>query len=152
MAQQHYKTPFQKALLQFIMEPDSFLAMLKWVMMEMMRIEAVFRRARFAAPLEEDVRRRLGLNPSAFKNILDALIREGRIVRLGAKVTYHREALDAARDAALGLIERHGCVTIAELRDRLNLSRKYAQAILEHFDKTGLTKRVEDRHVPAVKA
>lgn len=37
--QQHYKTPFKKALLQFITEPDPFLAMLKWVMTEMMRIE-----------------------------------------------------------------------------------------------------------------
>jgi len=40
MAQQHYRTPFKKALLQFIAEPDPFLAMLKWVMEEMMRIEA----------------------------------------------------------------------------------------------------------------
>jgi transposase-like protein len=40
MAQQHYRTPFKKALLQFITEPDPFLAMLKWVMEEMMRIEA----------------------------------------------------------------------------------------------------------------
>jgi selenocysteine-specific elongation factor len=113
------------------------------------RIEGVFRSARLAPPLEEEVQRRLALNPSLFKNVLGRLIREGKIVRLGAKVTYHREALEAAREAVAGLIERHGAVTIAELRDRLNLSRKYAQAILEYFDKTGLTKRVEDRHVLA---
>ena len=35
MAQQHYKALFKKALLQFITEPDPFLAMLKWVMTEM---------------------------------------------------------------------------------------------------------------------
>ena len=40
MAQQHYRTPFKKGLLQLITEPDPFLAMLKWVMTEMMRIEA----------------------------------------------------------------------------------------------------------------
>lgn len=40
MAQQLYRTPFKKALLQFITEPDPFLAMLKWVMTEMMRTEA----------------------------------------------------------------------------------------------------------------
>jgi selenocysteine-specific elongation factor len=111
------------------------------------RIEGAFHSARFAPPLEEDVRRMVALTPSAFKNILDTLVREGKIIRLGAKVTYHREALDAAREAVLGLIARRGSVTIAELRDRLNLSRKYAQAILEYFDKTGLTKRIEDRHV-----
>jgi selenocysteine-specific elongation factor len=113
------------------------------------RIEGFFRSARFEVPLEEDVRKKLELNPSAFKYLLDSLIREGKIVRLAAKVTYHREALDVAREAVMGLIARHGSVTIAELRDRLNLSRKYAQAILEYFDRTGLTKRVEDRHVLA---
>ncbi len=39
IAQQHYKALFKKALLQFITEPDPFLAMLKWVMTEMMRAE-----------------------------------------------------------------------------------------------------------------
>jgi selenocysteine-specific elongation factor len=111
------------------------------------RIEGAFRSARLSPPLEEEVQRKLALNPSQFKTILDTLIREGKIVRLGAKVTYHREAVEAAREAVLGLITRRASVTIAELRDRLNLSRKYAQAILEYFDKTGLTKRIEDRHV-----
>ena len=113
------------------------------------RIEGIFRIARFATPLEDEVFSRLDLNLTLFKKTLDGLIRDGRLVRLAPKVTYHREALEAAREAVAGLIERHGSVTIAELRDRLNLSRKYAQAILEYFDKTGLTKRVEDRHVLA---
>jgi len=113
------------------------------------RAEGAFLSARFSAPLEEEVRIRLEINPSSFKKILDGLIRDGRLVRLAPKVTYHRETLEAAKSAALGLIERRGSVTIAELRDRLNLSRKYAHSILEYFDKTGLTKRVEDRHVLA---
>ena len=113
------------------------------------RIEGAFLSARFSAPLEEEVRIRLEMNPSSFKKILDGLIRDGRLVRLAPKVTYHREALKAAREAVAGLIERRGSVTIAELRDRLNLSRKYAQAILEYFDKSDFTKRVEDRHVLA---
>jgi selenocysteine-specific elongation factor len=113
------------------------------------RIEGAFRSARFAAPLEDDARARLGLNPSAFNPVLSDLIRCGDLVRLAPKVIYHRETVEAARAAVAGLIERHGSVTIAELRDRLDLSRKFAQAILEYFDKTGFTRRVEDRHVPA---
>jgi selenocysteine-specific elongation factor len=113
------------------------------------RVEGAFLSARFSPPLEDEVRLRLAINPSSFKKILDGLIRDGRLVRLAPKVTYHRETLEAAREAAVGLVERRGSVTIAELRDRLTLSRKYAQAILEYFDKTGLTKRVEDRHVLA---
>ncbi len=111
------------------------------------RIEDAFRTARFSAPLEDEVRTRLGLNPSVFNPLLSGLVRSGDLVRLAPKVIYHRETLEAARAAVAGLVERHGSVTIAELRDRLDLSRKYAQAILEYFDKTGFTKRVEDRHV-----
>jgi len=113
------------------------------------RIEGAFRSARFAAPLEDDVRARLGLNPSVFNPVLSDLVRAGDLVRLAPKVIYHRETVEAARAAVAGLVERHGSVTIAELRDRLDLSRKYAQAILEYFDKTGFTRRVEDRHVLA---
>jgi selenocysteine-specific elongation factor len=113
------------------------------------KIEAVFRSARFEAPLEEDVRKRLDLHLSTFRSLLEGLVRNGRLVRLAPKVVYHRDTVDSARQAVLGLIERHGSVTIAELRDRLNLSRKYAQAILEYFDRLGITKRVEDRHVLA---
>jgi selenocysteine-specific elongation factor len=113
------------------------------------RVEGAFRSARFSAPLEDEVRAKLGLNPSVFNPVLNALLRSGELVRLAPKVVYHRDTLEAARVAVAGLLERRGSVTIAELRDRLDLSRKYAQAILEYFDKTGFTRRVEDRHVPA---
>ncbi len=113
------------------------------------RVEGVFRDARFAAPLEEEARTKLGLNPSVFDPVLNGLVRAGVLVRLAPKVTYHLDTVEAARTAVAGLLERRGSVTIAELRDRLGLSRKYAQAILEYFDKTGFTRRVEDRHVPA---
>ena len=113
------------------------------------RIEAAFRQARFSAPLEDDVRTKLALNPSVFNPVFSALLRSGELVRLAPKVVYHRETVEAARAAVAGLVERHGAVTIAELRDRLGLSRKYAQAILEYFDRTGFTRRVEDRHVLA---
>jgi len=57
MAQGHYRTPFKKALLQFITEPDPFLAMLKWVMTEMMRIEA---EAKVGAAKGKHTRERIG--------------------------------------------------------------------------------------------
>ncbi len=115
------------------------------------RVAGAFASARFAAPLEDDVRTSLKLNPSAFDPVLKALLKDGTLVRLAPKVIYHRDTVEAARAAVAGLIERHGSVSIAELRDRLALSRKYAQAILEFFDRTGLTKRAGDRHVAAAK-
>lgn len=40
MAQRYYRSALKKALLRFIAEPDPLLAILRWVMTEMMRIES----------------------------------------------------------------------------------------------------------------
>jgi selenocysteine-specific elongation factor len=111
------------------------------------KVSKIYRDARFASPLEEDVRKSLDLSPAQFKAIIDSLFQQGFLVRLADKVTYHRETVDAARGLILDYLRRRESITIAELRDLLKLSRKYAQAILEHFDETGFTKRIEDRHV-----
>ena len=39
-----------------------------------------------------------------------------------------------------------GSLTLAQLRDMLNTSRKYAQALVEHFDKIHITKKDGDIH------
>ena len=57
MAQVHYKALFQKALFQFITEPDPFLAMLQWVMTEMMRIEAEAKVGAFKGNIPRSARR-----------------------------------------------------------------------------------------------
>ena len=44
LAQQHYGTPFKKAILLLFKEPTPFLAMLKWVMSMIIRIVAKVRR------------------------------------------------------------------------------------------------------------
>ena len=41
-------------------------------------------------------------------------------------------------------IERHGQVSVADVRDRMNTSRKYALALLEHLDDIGVTVRQGD--------
>ncbi len=47
----------------------------------------------------------------------------------------------------VALCDRDGEVTIAGLRDELGTSRKYAQALLEHLDRTKVTLRRGDAHV-----
>ena len=45
------------------------------------------------------------------------------------------------------LIERRGSLTVAQLRDELGLSRKYALAALEYLDQIGFTRREGDARV-----
>jgi len=111
------------------------------------RIEDTFREAGFATPLEESVREEAGVSRQAFENAMSILIEQGRLVRLDDKVTYHAEHLRRAEGIVTEHIRSRGSITVAELRDRLAVSRKYALALLEHFDDAGLTRRDGDKHV-----
>lgn len=111
------------------------------------RIEKIYQNKGFAAPLEEDVRRQLGHSSGDFNNILKSLLERKRLIRLNKKVTYHADTIEKAKQLVEDHIRKQGSITIAALRDKLNLSRKYTQAILEYFDRTGYTVRKEDKHM-----
>jgi selenocysteine-specific elongation factor len=72
---------------------------------------------------------------------LAALREAGRAVRLGPSMHIHAEPLAAVRERLVALLEAEGEVTLARFRDELGTSRKYAQALLEHFDSERLTLR-----------
>jgi selenocysteine-specific elongation factor len=78
---------------------------------------------------------------------LERLALEDGLVRVKPGLYYHRSGLDEARERMVEICRREGAVTIAGLRDALGTSRKYAQALLEHFDSTRLTRRRGDEHV-----
>ncbi len=113
------------------------------------KIEQIFKSAKYKTPIEEDVRTKVGLSPPEFKNILTGLLNQNRLVRLSKNVIYHKEVAAEVKELVENFIKKNQSITIAELRDLLQFSRKYAQAILEYFDASGLTKRKDDRHILA---
>jgi len=110
-------------------------------------IENVLKKSGFAPPLEEEIRLKLGVDLKHFKNMMHSLFERGVLVRLSKKVVFHTDSVESARKIVLEQLEKNKHITVAELRDRLKLSRKYATAILEYFDAIGLTKREQDVHI-----
>jgi selenocysteine-specific elongation factor len=79
---------------------------------------------------------------------LAALRAAGIAVRVSKTLHYHRDVLGDVRRRVIELAARgDGSVTLAGLRDELNTSRKFAQALLEHLDATKVTLRRGDAHV-----
>ncbi len=71
---------------------------------------------------------------------LAALREAGRAVRVSRSLHYHSDSLAELRARVIGLAQRHdGTITLGQLRDELGTSRKFAQALLEHFDSEKLT-------------
>jgi selenocysteine-specific elongation factor len=71
----------------------------------------------------------------------------GQAVRVGRHLHYEAGALAELEGRVVAMIERDGSATIAGVRDELRTSRKYAQALLEHLDRTRVTRRDGDTHV-----
>ena len=65
-------------------------------------------------------------------------------MRLDRTTHVHREALDAVRERVVAIVEGEGSVTLARLRDELDTSRRYAQALLEALDAERVTLRLPD--------
>ncbi|HEY3728921.1 MAG TPA: selenocysteine-specific translation elongation factor, partial [Solirubrobacteraceae bacterium] len=78
---------------------------------------------------------------------LAALRAAGRAVRVSQSLHYHPEALAEVRARVIAAAGRHGgAITLAQLRDELGTSRKFAQALLEHLDAERVTIRRGDEH------
>ena len=78
---------------------------------------------------------------------LAALRGAGRAVRVSRNLHYHPEVLVAVRRRAIALAQRQGgALTLAQLRDELDTSRKFAQALLEHLDAERVTIRRGEEH------
>jgi selenocysteine-specific elongation factor len=74
---------------------------------------------------------------------LDSLLAVGAFIKIGDDV-YRRSQLDRARDAINAVVGEHGQATMAQLRDVLGTSRKYALPLMEYFDSIGFTIRDGD--------
>ncbi len=87
-----------------------------------------------------------------FKLVLKLLVEEERAIKVKPDLYYASEQVTIAREAVVARCQDQGQVTLAEFRDMLDISRKFAQALLEYFDRVGLTRREGDYRVLRKKA
>jgi selenocysteine-specific elongation factor len=85
--------------------------------------------------------------PQELGQVLDVLARRGDVARLDKDLWFARGAVDDARDVLLAQLESAGEVTLAGFRDAAGCGRRNAQALLEYFDREGLTLRRGDVRV-----
>jgi selenocysteine-specific elongation factor len=81
--------------------------------------------------------------------LLVALIATGKLTRVSEDVLFQSPILAEMKQAVVAHIQEKGSLTLAELRDKFDTSRKYAVAVLEYLDKGGVTIRRGDVRVLA---
>ena len=80
-------------------------------------------------------------------DLLGWLVDEGLVVDTGAGVVFEAGAHAAMVERIRAHVREHGSISLAETRDLIGASRKYAQALLEHLDATHVTRRTGDVRV-----
>ena len=111
------------------------------------RVEQVLKETGFQPPDLKQLCEALKLPPAALarvRTLLTAMEREGRVVKIATDLYFERGALDVAKAKLVERLKADGEITAAAYRDVLNASRKFAIALLDYFDHSGLTTRVGD--------
>ncbi len=95
----------------------------------------------YSTPSVAEIESGIGLEP------LNLLLDEGRLVRVSESVLFLRETYEEMVERVVAHMKEHGSITVAEVRDMFQASRKYALALMEHLDDQRITKRVGDERV-----
>jgi selenocysteine-specific elongation factor len=108
-------------------------------------IEGAFEKAGLAVPALAEVLAKSGIEPARARSVLQILLREKRLVRVGDDLVFHRTALDRLRGM---LAERRPTrFNVSAFKDWTGISRKYAIPLLEYLDREHITRREGDERV-----
>lgn len=106
-----------------------------------------YQEAAFQPPKPDEIIKIFGREEKAARMVFDALVDFGLLIKIDEEIFLTKENYERAKDLLVGFIKKEGSITAAQYRDLIRASRKYAVAILEHFDSIKLTKRIEDKRI-----
>ena len=75
--------------------------------------------------------------------VMEAMINDGLAVLTEPGIVFHKKTVEGSRETLIALGE-NGAFTLAQFRDAVGTSRKFALSLLEHFDRTKFTKKTGD--------
>ncbi len=109
------------------------------------KMERLFADAGLAVPATTEVLAQSGVDPGRAKTLLQALLRDGKLVRINADFVYHSGALAQLKTH---LKARSGQrFTVGDFKDWTGVSRKYAIPLLEFFDRQRITRRDGEQRI-----
>ncbi len=76
--------------------------------------------------------------------LVNALIELGELVPVSTEIVFRKQDYDSMVARVRTALQDRDRLTLAEVRDLFETSRKYAQALLEHLDSIGMTRRDGD--------
>ncbi len=109
------------------------------------RVVAEYHKARFAPPEPSSFAGAAGGNAANLRDLFDVCVAEGHLVHIAGDVYLHSDAVAQMRQLVTDKLSAGGPgLTVAEIRDLLSTTRKYAVPLCEYLDRSGVTRREGD--------
>ncbi len=113
------------------------------------KIVAAHAAARFQPPEPREFVNHAAGNATALRDIYEVAVAEGLLVKVSAELFLHADADQHMRQKVNERLAEAVGATVAEIRDLLGTTRKYAVPICEYLDQVGVTRREGDLRVRA---
>lgn len=108
------------------------------------KILELLQKGGFQPPMKEELSQSLKLDQKHLSDILKLLVKEGSLVRISDSMyltsSFYNKMIETLKD----FFRKKPEMTVAEFRDILSTTRKYALPILEYLDSIKVTLRVGD--------
>jgi selenocysteine-specific elongation factor len=109
------------------------------------KMVAAYHSAGFQPPEPASFAPQAGGNASNLADLFDVCVAEGYLVKVTDDVYLHADAEADMRRRVVERLRQGGAgLTVAEIRDMLGTTRKYAVPLCEHLDRIGVTRREGD--------
>ena len=113
------------------------------------RLVGAYHEAAFQPPEPASFAGQAGGNAASLKDLFDVCVAEGYLVPISADIYLHGDTEAEMRRRVRGKLAGGTGLTVAEIRDLLGTTRKYAVPFCEYLDRVGVTRREGDLRVLA---
>lgn len=111
------------------------------------KVERIYRKQKYSPPTGEEIKAMFDKDGLLARKMVDMLVVEKKLVKVGSDMCFHATAIEAMRQSVIDFLKNNGKMTVAEFRDLIGTSRKYALPLIQHFDRLKITKRVGDDRI-----
>lgn len=105
-----------------------------------------FREA-FSTSNIEEMAAKMNVTVNSVKDAVSILFETGELINIGEGILLHNKRIEEAKAKIEDFFTKHTMITVAEFRQLINSSRKYAVPLLNYFDSLGFTVRQQNVRV-----
>jgi selenocysteine-specific elongation factor len=109
------------------------------------RLEQIYRDGGFQPPSMQEAVANGGIASASARTLLEALVKDGKLVRVGPDLIFHGSVLAHIRKSLA--LQKGRRFSVPDFKSWTQISRKYAIPLLEYLDREHVTRRDGDLRV-----